>query len=297
MGHVQEIVASVQGLEKPAVCPVCGRRTRLSGDASYYDQSTRYNTPVYYCASCDVFCRDIEARRLVSHNYAASYVQGKNEQSLLNARIEFFRWILSLVRSYLPAGDADESPRPTLLDFGSAYGHLLSLAQEQRFHAVGVELNEELVDNCREKGLCVYRRLDEFSGQADAVTAIDSLYYVPGVRELLAEIRACLKPDGVLLVRVTNRNLYARLNSRFLHKGDLSMIGDATVSYSARSMKKLLRLSGFRVVKTIPDFGKGKKLSIRKRLFYLSGYILTLLTLKRCILTPGIIVVAKPLSD
>jgi SAM-dependent methyltransferase len=293
MGHVQEIATSVQDLEKPAVCPVCGRQTKLSGNASYYDQSARYKTPVYYCSSCDVFCRDVDARRLVSHYYAASYVQSKNEQSLFRARIEFFRWILSLVRSHLPARVADESPRPTLLDFGSSYGHLLSLAQEQRFHAIGVELNEELVRECREKGLCVYQRLDEFPGQVDAVTAIDSLYCVPNVRELLADIRACLKPDGIFLVRVTNRNLYARLNSRFLHKGDLSMIGDATVSYSARSIKKLLSLSGFRVARIIPDYGKGKKLSACKRLFYLSGYLLTLLTLKRCILTPGIIVVAK----
>jgi len=293
MGCVQEIATSVQELRKSAVCPVCGRRTRLSGDAAYYDQSARYKTPVYYCGSCDVFCRDVDARRLVSHYYAASYVQSKNEQSLLHARIKFFRRILSLVSSYLPARDADESHRPTLLDFGSSYGHLLSLAQEQQFRAIGIELNDELVENCKEKGLCVYQTLDEFSGKVDAVTAIDSLYCVPNVRELLADIRACLKPDGVFLIRVTNRNLYARLNSRFLHKGDLSVIGDATVSYSARSIKKLLNLSGFRVAKIIPDYGKGKKLSARKRLFYLSGYILTLLTLKRYILTPGIIVVAK----
>jgi len=294
MGHVQELATSVQDLAKPAICPVCGRRTRLSGDAAYYDQSARYKTPVYYCASCDVLCRDVDARRLVSHYYAASYVQGENEQSLFLARIEFFRWILSLVSGYMPARGADELPRPMLLDFGSSYGHLLSLAQEQRFRAVGIELNEELVDSCRKKGLCVYRRLDEFPGQVDAVTAIDSLYCVPNVRELLADIRERLKPDGVLLVRVTNRNLYARLNSRFLHKGDLSMIGDATVSYSARSMKKLLISSGFRIARIIPDYGKGKRLRARKRLFYLSGYILTLLTLKRCILTPGMIVVAKP---
>jgi 2-polyprenyl-3-methyl-5-hydroxy-6-metoxy-1,4-benzoquinol methylase len=293
MGHVQETATSVQGNEKPAVCPVCGRRTRLSGYASYYDQSARYKTPVYYCASCDLFCRDIDARSLVSHYYTASYVQSVNEQSLFLARVEFFRWILSLLRRYLPARGADESRQPMLLDFGSSYGHLLSLAQEQHFRAVGIELNESLVGSCREKGLCVYQRLDEFSGQVDAVTSIDSLYCVPDVRELLAGIRARLKPDGIFLVRVTNRNLYARLNSRFVHKGDLSMIGDATVSYSAKSIKKLLISSGFRIAKIIPDYGKGKRLSARKRLFYLSGYLLTLLTLKRCILTPGIIVVAK----
>ncbi len=293
VSYVREIVMDAKSHERQTVCPICGERMTLSGEAAYYDESARYKTPVHYCPSCDVFCRDVDARKLISHSHAASYVQNKNEHSLLVARIDFFRWILSLVSSHLPAGSADDSRPPVLLDFGSSYGHLLSLAQEQRFHGVGIELNETLVSRSTKKGLCVYRTMEEFSGQVDAVTAVDSFYYVADPRALLADIQARLKPNGVLLIRITNRNLWARLNSRLVHKGDLSVIGDATIGYSARSIRRLLSSSGFRIVQVIPDYGQGKKLGLRKRLLYLVSYVLTLATLKRYILTPGIVVIAK----
>lgn len=275
---------------------MCGEPMRLAGDAAYYDQVSRWRTPVYYCGACDLFYRDVEDRRLVSHYRAASYVQDRNEERLFRSRIGFFRWILSLIRSYGGTAAA-ESRRSTLLDFGSAYGHLLRLAQEQGFEAVGIELNEDLVRACREKGLAVYKGLDEFSGKVDVITAIDSLYCVPKPRELMAGLRGKLRPGGLLLARITNRNLHAKLRSRLVHKGDLSAIGDAIVSYSAKSIGRLLTMSGFRIEKVIPDCGRGKKLGVRKRLFYVFTYILTLLTLGKRILTPGMIVIATIEAD
>ncbi len=264
------------------------------GDADYYDQSSRYRTPVYHCGSCEVLYRPLDQRQLVSHYYAATYVQDKNEESLLRSRIGFFRWILSLLRSYGSSPVAGE-PRPsTLLDFGSAYGHLLRLAEEQGYRAIGIELNEDLVKSCREKGLVVYRGIEEFSGKVDAITALDSLYCVADPRKLMAKIRDRLKPDGLLVARFTNRNLYAKFRSTFVQKGDWSAIGDATVSYSMKGIRRLLALSGFRLEKVIPDYGRGKRLAARKRLSYLSTYVLTLATLQTCILTPGIIVIARP---
>jgi SAM-dependent methyltransferase len=278
-------------MNNPVECPVCGNSMPLAGDAAYYDQVSRWRTPVYYCAACDLFYRVVEDRRLVSHYHAASYVQDKNEEHLLRSRIGFFRWILSLIRDY-DRDSAAPSRRTSLLDFGSAYGHLLGLAQEQGFDPTGIELNENLVRTCREKGLTVYKGLDEFSGKVDVITAIDSLYCVSRPKELLTDLRRRLNPGGLLLVRITNRNLHARWRSRFPGSGDLSAIGDATVSYSARGLRRLLSLTGFRVQKVIPDHGQGKKLGVRKRLLYTLTYVLTLAVMKRCVLTPGIVVLA-----
>lgn len=96
-----------------------------------------------------------------------------------------------------------------------------------------------------------------------------------------------------LLLVSQNRNLYARLRSRFIQKGDYSIIGDASVSYSLKGLKKLLSLAGFRVMSVVCDYGKGKQLPSRKAFCYRFCYLLTLLTCKTVILTPGIIVVAK----
>ena len=285
-----------QDLKKAMGCPVCGGPMRHAGDAAYYDQASRWRTPVYYCEACDLFYRDVEERRLVSHFRAASYVRQENEERLFRRRIGFFRWILALVRSYRGTG-AGESGRIRLLDFGSAYGHLLRLAQEEGFEAVGIELNEDLVRACREKGLTVYRGLDEFAGKVDVITPIDSLYCTPQPRELMASLRGKLEPGGLLVARLTNRNLHAQWRSRLGHKGDFSAIGDAIVSYSAKGVGRLLTRSGFRVEKVIPDYGQGKKLGVRKRVFYAFTYLLTLLTLGRRILTPGIIVIATAVED
>jgi hypothetical protein len=108
----------------------------------------------------------------------------------------------------------------------------------------------------------------------------------------MARLRDKLAPGGLLVARVTNRNLPARWRSRLVHKGDFGMMGDAIVSYSARSIRRLLTLSGFRVERIVPDYGQGKKLGVRRRLFYAGTWLLTLLTLGRRILTPGIIVIA-----
>ena len=285
-----------QDVKKAMGCPVCGGPMRHAGDAAYYDQESRWRTPVYYCETCDVFYRDVEERRLVSHFRAASYVRNENEERLFRSRIGFFRWILALIRSQAGTA-AGESGRIRLLDFGSAYGHLLRLAQEEGFEAVGIELNEDLVRACREKGLAVYQGLDEFAGKVDVITAIDSLYCVPKPRELMAALRSKLGPGGLLVARITNRNLPARWRSRFVRKGDWSAIGDAMVSYSAQGIGRLLTMSGFHIERVIPDYGQGKKLGVRKRVFYAFTYFLTLLTLGRRVLTPGIVVIATVASE
>ncbi len=264
-----------------------------AGAAAYYDQSAQYRTPVYSCDSCDVLFREVDARKLVSHYYAASYVQKKNEESLWRGRREFFRWILSLVENSVAVPSTHPSGPRRLLDFGSAYGHMLELAREQGFEPIGVELNEDLVRQARAKGLVVHRSLDEVPEKVDIVTAVDSLYCVPNPRELLAGIRDKLKPDGVFLLRITNRNQFARFRARVLRRGDLSAIGDATVSYSLRGITRLLNSSGWQIRRIIPDSGRGKRLPAGKRLSYLAGHLLTLLLWKRRILTPGIIVIAQ----
>lgn len=285
-----EIRMDAQNQKKVIGCPVCGGPMRHVGDAAYYDQASRWRTPVYDCAACDLLYREVEEPRLASHFRVASYVREENEEQLFRSRIGFFRWILALLRSRY--GTAGTSRRVRLLDFGSAYGHLLRLAQEEGFEALGVELNEDLVRTSREKGLTVYRGWEEVVRKVDVVTAIDSLYCVPEPRALMARLREKLAPGGLLVARVTNRNLQARWRSRLVRRGDFSVVGDAVVSYSARSIRRLLALSGFRVEKIVPDYGQGKKLGVRRRFFYAGAYLLTLLTLGRRILTPGIIVIA-----
>jgi len=265
----------------------------FSGHANYYGRSSHYNTPIYYCKLCDIFYRDIKVACIIDHSYAASYVQEKKEASLFYSRKKFFEFILSLVKKYKSIESLKDSNRLSLIDFGSSYGHLIYLAKANGIEAVGIELVEDLLISCKVKDFSVYKDLKEVPKKVDVVTAIDSLYYVPNCKEVLADIRNALKPNGILLVRVNNRNLYVRLRKKFIANKDLSMIGDAIISFPLKGIKKLFALTGFQVIRVIPDSGKGKRLGIMKGLCYRFTYVPTILTGYRFIFTPGFFVVAK----
>ena len=274
-------------------CPICDELMTFSGHANYYGRSSHYNTPIYYCKLCDIFYRDIKVACIIDHSYAASYVQEKKEASLFYSRKKFFEFILSLVKKYKSIESLKDSNRLSLIDFGSSYGHLIYLAKANGIEAVGIELVEDLLISCKVKDFSVYKDLKEVPKKVDVVTAIDSLYYVPNCKEVLADIRNALKPNGILLVRVNNRNLYVRLRKKFIANKDLSMIGDAIISFPLKGIKKLFALTGFQVIRVIPDSGKGKRLGIMKGLCYRFTYVPTILTGYRFIFTPGFFVVAK----
>jgi 2-polyprenyl-3-methyl-5-hydroxy-6-metoxy-1,4-benzoquinol methylase len=276
-------------------CPICEQPIMLCGHADYYDRTSHFRTPIYFCKYCNIFYRDINTTNLLSHFYAASYVQKQNEQLFFDTRINFFEYILSLVKRYAKTKHGHN--KFSFVDFGSSYGHLIELAKNEGIEAAGIEINEDLIKLSREKGLQVYQNLSEVSKKVDAVTSIDSLYYAYNPQDVMLDIKNCLKPDGIFVARITNRNLYAKLKAKFIRKDDYSTIGDATVSYSLKGIKKLLSLAGFDLVLVVCDYGKGKQLPLIKTLCYRLCYLLTLLTCKTVIITPGIIVIAKPSQE
>ena len=274
-------------------CPICDEPMKFSGHAAYYDRFSHYKTPVYHCKDCDIFYRHVDDAIRMNHYYAASYVQEKNEQQFFCARIKFFEYVLRLAGKYMKTNRGGLDSEFSLLDFGSSYGHLLELARDKGINAIGVEINERLMNSCRQRGLIVYKELSQVPGKVDAATLIDSLYYVPDCQKVLGNIKKCLKAGGVIVVRVTNRNLYAKLINKCVRKGDLSTLGDVIIGYSLKGMDRLLALTGFNLIEVIPDYGQGKDLGLSKRLCYLLSYVLTLLVRKKFILTPGLIVIAR----
>lgn len=285
---------SIQSTNSTIKCPLCSRTMEFAGDAGYYDLKSKFRTPMYHCRCCDIYYRHIDRKKMLEHCYAAIYVKPENEQRYFYARRAFFDFILSLIEKHF--ADKRQTVKTVqelkLVDFGSAYGHLLKIAQDKGFNAIGVELNENMVELCKKKGLVVYKQLSELSGQADVFTLIDSLYCVSNVKELMMQIKQKLQTNGIIVVRITNRNWYAGLKRMIMGKIDLSLLGDAMISYSLNGLRKLLSDTGFEILKIIPDRGIGKRKAWRKKAFYLISYFFTLLVGKLFIFTPGIIVIA-----
>jgi 2-polyprenyl-3-methyl-5-hydroxy-6-metoxy-1,4-benzoquinol methylase len=276
-------------------CPVCSSPIQLVGQASYYTKAARFKTDMYACESCDIYVRDIDSASMEEHYYAASYVQVDNEQRFYEQRINFFRYIVSLISNH-----ASEIAHPNVTglrvaDFGSSYGHLLEAAAEAGVKSVGIELNKDLITYCTQKGMTVVNTLDELTVPVDVFSLIDSLYCVPNPCEILSQMRDRLDPNGFVIARLTNRNLYAKVRNFASKEKDFSILGDATVSYSIKGAKRLFEQSGLEIVKVIPEIGSQKQsLGFRRDLLYSGTALLSKITGNRIVVTPGIIVIARP---
>jgi SAM-dependent methyltransferase len=273
-------------------CPICDEPANAVGQARYYTKEARFLTDMFHCRPCDVYCRKIDHRRLFDHCFAASYVNLSNEELLLKRREAFFEHLLlSIDKTH---GRSVLGRSPVLVDLGCSYGHMVEAAQKHAYNAIGIELNEELVRYCRERGLNVQASLDEVPGPIDVFTLIDSLYYLPNPREALTEMRKKLAPGGILVARVTNRNLYGRIRNFFVRDNDFTILGDCIVSYSHTGIRRLMASADFEITELLPDSAHGKhNLTWKRWLLYKVSYAAYVLSAGLVNVSPGTIVLAR----
>jgi 2-polyprenyl-3-methyl-5-hydroxy-6-metoxy-1,4-benzoquinol methylase len=276
-------------------CPVCSSHIQLVGKASYYTKDARFKTDMYACESCDIYVRDVDSASMEEHYYAATYVQVDNERRFYDQRINFFRHIVSLITNHASEINHSNVENLNIADFGSSYGHLLEAAAAAGIKSVGIELNKDLITYCTQKGMVVVNTLDELTEPVDVFSLIDSLYCVPNPREILSQMRDRLNPNGFIIARLTNRNLYAKVRNVGAKEKDFSILGDATISYSIKGAKRLFEQSGLEIAKVIPEIGNHKQsLGFRRNLLYSGTALLSTITGNRIVITPGIIVIARP---
>ncbi|MBI3812511.1 MAG: class I SAM-dependent methyltransferase [Nitrospirae bacterium] len=251
-----------------------------SGYANYLSSIKIFTrVPVFYCNLCDLFSKILPPDLLQNHLNSAAYILPENEQTYYQKKIGFFNFITSLILRY--------KNHPRILDVGCSYGHLMMAAAEQGIDADGVEINDSFRERLKTKGFRVYKDLFEVSHRYDAITFIDSFFYFQNPLDVLRRCKDLLKEDGILLLRLTNRNWLARLRWTLFKRSDLSVLGDTTHSYSIKSISRSLNQTGFRI-KDIHLFEKGRM----KKIFHLLAYLLAIATFKQFVLTSGLIVVA-----
>jgi SAM-dependent methyltransferase len=270
-------------------CPICGAIAPEVGRSPYRASLERWlQTPILECRSCDIFFRKLDDADRLSHFYAASYVQPEGDRAFWDERYRFLSFILNLATCRL-------SNAPwRLLDVGCAYGHLLELARRNGVDAEGIEINENLVALCRRKGLTVWSGLDRVTQPADVITLIDSLYYLPRPVESMQQLHNKLSPDGILIIRLINRNWFIHARAAIIHRYNFGLLGDAEIGYSVRGIRRLLADTGFRITAIFPDSGAGKRNALKIRAIGALTLAATNLTFRRLFLTPGIIVLARP---
>jgi 2-polyprenyl-3-methyl-5-hydroxy-6-metoxy-1,4-benzoquinol methylase len=139
------------------------------------------------------------------------------------------------------------------LDIGCATGLLLNHLKQKGWRTTGVEL-------CRESAEYGIQRfgLDIFIGTLEQAAFPDRFFdvvhfshlieHVPDPRGLLAEVRRVVKPDGHVVLTTPNAG---GLHARFSGPGWRSAIPDHVYLFARRTLRRLLRETGFRVVRQV----------------------------------------------
>ena len=270
-------------------CPICKQPAAFAGTAPLKTRGEPVQTQFYRCRACDFFYRELTEESFMENNEVAHYSNLDFADFYRNQRFEYFNLLIDLIQKRMRVGKDDGGERrPRMLDVGCAYGHLVEVANDRGFDAVGVEINAGNREHARSNGVTVEDSLDKFEGEFDVVTIIDALYYVMDPVPFLKEIFERLRPGGFVLARVTNRNLEARWRCFRSESADLRIFVDHTSGYSPRAMRRLLRASGYIDAKVLSESGRAKELSKKSKRIYRQTGFLAALTFDKIILTPGL---------
>jgi SAM-dependent methyltransferase len=151
-------------------------------------------------------------------------------------------------------------PRPpsdlSLLDVGCGYGDHLPYFHPQ---SVGLELADEQVAHCREKGLTVHKWAftepfpEAIAGrQFDAALLSHFLEHVFSPHLILLEARRHLKPGGLLIIHCPTVNPLDRVSKRLADRYRWGfgfhgpLFGDHVNFFTAKTLRLTCEIAGFR---------------------------------------------------
>lgn len=192
-----------------AACPICGATA-----ARRLYQLTRYG--IYACTRCaQVFLDPLPTEEEIRALFAQLYTTGESDLPELrdyygftyddapsNPLVQLYgRWLDALERHHPPG---------SLLDIGCGTGLFLAVARRRGWRTVGIDDCEPAVRHAREHfGLEVETgEFSEFAGDGrtfDAVTMWDIIEHARRPVELLAAVRRCLAPGGVVGLSTPNQ--------------------------------------------------------------------------------------------
>jgi SAM-dependent methyltransferase len=238
-------------------CAICDSPAEFVKHLSWYTSAGDVVSALYACTGCKSWFRILDTHvDLETHFSVASYTDCNREHWWRAQRRGLFEHTAGLVLSTINRFGPVCSD-VAVLDFGCAFGHFLEILSNRGIHGSGVEQVARLRDLIagRQHGWRVTAALNEWAPNSfEAVTALDSLYYVPDPLELLSDFKRILKPRGVVVLRVTNRTALLRL-LRYLRPGAINnhTFGDQLFAFSHEAILTLFRKTNLELVVTQPE--------------------------------------------
>jgi len=228
-------------------CPLC-----QSTDAHCIEQSDAHHA-VYCCSRCDLgFVAPLPARDELAAAYDGAYYEPWRDTRQQSARQIMWQRRVELIARLAPAGGH-------LLDIGGGDGSFIAAASRAGYQLSATEFSEAGARIIRERVPHADVRVGELlelelpSAEYDVITLWHSLEHMRHPFEVLREVRRLLKPDGLLLIAVPNRNnrpmaaLYRLLKGRAYPLFSLVSREIHLFHFSERSLRRALADAGFDV--------------------------------------------------
>lgn len=270
------------------ICPICGNNLKAFSYSNYcYLNGTVLRVPVFYCKSCNTFIKKIDDVALSSYFKNSVWTQTKYEDTTFHSRRNFYDYILKLTKRY-------NNSILNWIDFGSSYGHFVEFLNERKIRSVGIELSDDAQNYAQQKGLIIFKKIEDLPQEMtfDVVSLIDSLYYSQTPKIELKQIYNKLNVNGIIILRIVNRNWLVKYNKYVLHKPTVTALIDHSIGFSKKSISYLLENGGFQILKTT-NIEYGKILSAKIKCFYLFSLVVNFISMGLINFSPGIIIIAK----
>ncbi|QYJ03925.1 class I SAM-dependent methyltransferase [Nocardioides panacisoli] len=240
-------------------CPACagsairlGPRSRATGRAIARCGSCGAS----YWATADAASTEVVSEADMSGEDLADWVDIKRPES----GPEAWRATTARLRSACPGTEA-----PLLYDVGAGDGSYLAVARDEfGFRVGGNEIVAAAIDVARERHEVTLDLGDlgalGHDGDIDAITMWCVLAHVPDADQLLHDVRAALRPGGVLFLQTPRRTVADRA-AQWVQRasgGRLSRIADRRIAehhsilHTERSITAQLGRAGFTDVRTEP---------------------------------------------
>ena len=243
-------------------CPVClsanTSASVLSARDRFFEATTR-TFSLSACVGCHcLFIDPLPHEKDLATFYPQHYWSNAVPGVLKSCERVYRRLILrdhvaSITRAASAVIAEDERPL-RLLDVGCGSGMLLGLLKQRGFEVLGFDSSESAkeIASTQSKVKVVTGEHVSAAGFAtgafDLVTLFHVIEHTPEPRNILAEVRRILQPNGRILVQVPDiESWQARLCGSRWYGLDVPR---HVINYSARSIERLVLDCGFRVRRT-----------------------------------------------